>query len=102
MSIVASFFGIVNKLAQQYVGNEHYAEAHQQRIGCATFTAVGVSLGDHFVADDIEHGAAGKCQGKRQDGRSNADSKITDKCADYFDKTGKTYWAGEFEETTEV
>ena len=40
-------------LSQQHVKNQHHAKSHQEGIGCASLVAVGVSLGDHFVADNI-------------------------------------------------
>ena len=46
-----------------------------------------VGLGNHFIADDIEHGAAGKGQGKGQHRGGDADSEEAHQGADDFHKT---------------
>ena len=58
-------FGAVPNLflSQQHIGNQHQAETDEQCISNTGGVAV-VSFGNHFVTDDVEHGAAGKCQGK--------------------------------------
>ena len=50
--------------------------------------AMGVGLGDHFIADDIEHGAAGKGQGKGQNGGSEADGKVTQQTSNHLHQAG--------------
>ena len=49
---------------EQGVHGEHQAEAEEQRPGRAVLRAVGVRLGDHLVADDVEHRTAGKGEGE--------------------------------------
>ena len=49
---------------------------------------MGVGLGDHLVADDVEHGAACKGKGKGQNGRREADGEIAQKGADHLHETG--------------
>ena len=55
--------------------SQHQAEAHQKRIGGAPFIAV-MGFGDHFVADDIEHGAPCKGKGKGQHRRGDTHREI--------------------------
>ena len=39
--------------AQQHITDQHYAKADQQGIGGAALAAVGMGLGNHFIADYI-------------------------------------------------
>ena len=75
------------ELSEQNVRKKHEAEADEQRIGCAAFVSVCVRFGDHFVADDVEHGAA--CEGKRkgQNGGGDVDGEEADERADDLNDT---------------
>ena len=53
---------MLTNLTQQYIGNQHQAEANQKGIGSRSLISVVVGLGDHLVADDKKHGAP--CEGQ--------------------------------------
>ena len=69
-------------LSQQHVRDQHDTKTHKQGVGGAPFGAVGMGLGDHFIADDIKHTAARKSQGKGQHRRGQADGELAQKCTD--------------------
>ena len=76
--------------SQQDVGDEHYAKADEERVGRAAFVPMRVGLGDHFIADDVEHGATRECQSKRKDRGCNADRKITEEGSQDLDQARKS------------
>ncbi len=47
---------------------------------------MGMGFGDHLVADDVEHGAAGKSQGKGQNRRGHGHRSIAQDGAHHFDE----------------
>ena len=47
-----------------------------------------MGFGNHFIADDIEHGSSRKGQSKGENGRSNAYGPISQKRTDDFDQPG--------------
>jgi len=75
-------------LSQQNIRHQHNAEPHEQGIGSAPLTAVGVGFGDHFVADDVEHGATRKGESEGQNGRGKADGEIAEQGTDHLHQAG--------------
>ncbi len=71
-------YGWFFSLPQQEIEHQHHGKAKKERIGRAALASVGMGLGDHLVADDVEHRAA--CKGKREgeDRRGEADRKVAD------------------------
>ena len=76
-------------LSQQHVGDEHDAKADQQCIRGTALTTMSMRLGNHFIADDVQHSTAckGKCKG--QDSSCNADGEIPDQRANHLNQSGQ-------------
>ena len=74
-------------LSKQNVGDQHEAEADQKGVGGASLASVDVGLGDHFVADDVQHGAARKGEGEGKNGGGQTDGEISDQRADDLNGT---------------
>ena len=64
-------------LTQQHITDEHHAKAHQEGVGDAAGAVFLMGHGDHFVADHIEHGAAGEGQGEGENGSGDRNGKET-------------------------
>ncbi len=60
-----SIFHFALSSSEEKVGNEHDGKADEERICCSSLASVGMGLGYHFVADDIQHRAARKGECKR-------------------------------------
>ena len=84
----SSFFGKSDVLHKE-IHQEHKAEACKQSVGSASLTSVGVGLGYHFVAYDVEHGSARKGEGEGKYGRCHCYGKVADKGSHNLDKPRK-------------
>jgi hypothetical protein len=56
-----AYFTLLISLAQQIIHSYHYAESCQQCVSGTSLTSMSMSLRNHFLADYIDHCAAGIC-----------------------------------------
>ena len=74
-------------LSEKYVGNEHETETEEKGIRCPSFLAVGVSFGDHLVADNVQHGTSRKGESEGKDRLRDADCEKADEGTDHLNNT---------------
>ena len=80
---------VKNSPSDKYIHQYHQHHTAEQGVSSDALITVGVGLRDHLITDDIEHGASGKGQGKRQDGAGDAGGKVAHKGADDFHHAGE-------------
>ena len=80
----ASFYKY-HRSTQKHVEDQHQAKSRKERIGGGALTAVGVGLGDHFVADDVEHSTSREGEGEGEDGLRNTDGEVAYEGTEYLD-----------------
>ena len=74
-------------LAEVVAHGQHEAEACQQAVCRAAGVAV-VRFGDHFVTDDIDHGASGEGQGEGEQSGGDGDGEIAQESAENLYQPG--------------